>query len=77
MTSSFLLSDLMMSIGRDERREVVDRKKKQEEYHRILDQQMAEHEQRKLKEKQSQLDVDDLENTTTSSQTSKYFQVYT
>lgn len=75
--TNFLLSDLMTSIESDERRETVERKKKQEEYHRILEQQIAEKRQRKQKEKRSQLDVDDLENTTTSHETSKFFLPYT
>lgn len=64
----------MTSIGRDERRESVDRKKKQEEYHRILDQQLAEKKERKLQEKLIQLD--DLENTTSHETSILFFRFF-
>ena len=45
--------------------DAVERKKKQEEYRRILDQQLAEHKQRKQEELQRQklLEADDFEMT--------------
>ena len=56
----------------------VERKKKQEEYRRILDQQLAEHKQRKQEELQRQklLEADDFEMTSNLNTGINYISVF-
>lgn len=64
----------MTSVSNDERRDALERKKKQEEYHRILDQQLAEKQQRKQQElemRRQLLDTDDVDENAKSLDSSK------
>ena len=62
--STKFTSDLASVVVRDEQRDAIERRKKQEEYHRVLDQQLAEHKQKKQQELMNKklLEADDIEN---------------